>query len=87
MNPFRKFVALAAALALSLSAHLPVNADTCIDEDIEECYCADTGGYGYESCRKAPCIAPTIALATLALVAIVAVAVQNSGHGSGHCHD
>lgn len=73
----KKFLALATVAALLASA-TPMPAQT---------YCADTGGNCYADCRRAPCIAPAIALGTVALVAIIAVAVQNSGHGSGHCHD
>lgn len=52
----------------------------------QDYYCEDTGGYCYEDCRRAPCITPAIALGAVALVAIVAVAVQNSNNGSGHSH-
>lgn len=40
----------------------------------------DCGGNGYEQCRRAPSLAPAIALATVALIGIVAVAVQNNNH-------
>ena len=43
------------------------------------------GGNGYEQCRRAPSLAPAIALATVALIGIVAVAVQNNNHS--HSHD
>jgi hypothetical protein len=78
MKFIRKQIALVLSLALLASA-TPMSADP---------YRVDTGGFLYEDCRRAPCIAPAIALGTVALVAIIAVAVQNSGHGgSGHCHD
>lgn len=74
---FKKIFATLATVAL-LSASTLAHGDRC----------ADTGGYCYEDCRRAPCIAPAIALGTVLLVAIIAVAVQNSGHGgNGHCHD
>lgn len=47
---------------------------------------SDTGGCGYEECRQAPCLTPAIALGTIALVAIVAVALQDSHSSHGHCH-
>ncbi len=72
----KKFIALWLVLAsLCSSAHL--NAQE---------YSIDTGGYCYEDCRRAPCITPAIALGAVALVAIIAVAIQNSNNGSGHCH-
>lgn len=53
------------------------------------CYSSSTGGCGYVECRRAPCITPAVALGTIALVAIIAVAVQNSqgrgAHSHGHC--
>ena len=53
----------------------------------EEYYYADTGGCGYEECCRASCLAPAVALGTIALVAIIAVAVQNSNSGgSDHAH-
>lgn len=43
--------------------------------------------YGYEDSRDAPSLAPAIALGTVALVAIIAVALQD-GHGShSHAHN
>jgi hypothetical protein len=52
--------------------------------DAEE-YCADNGGCGYtESCRTSS-LAPAIALGTIAVAAIVAIAVQNTS-GHAHCH-
>lgn len=49
-------------------------------------FVADTGGYSYEDSRRAPAITPAIALGAVALVAIIAVAIQNSNNGSGHSH-
>jgi hypothetical protein len=51
-------------------------------------YLTDAGGYGYEQSRRIPSLAPAIALGTVAIVAIVAVACQNNGHSShSHSHD
>lgn len=41
-------------------------------------YVTDTGGYAYDESRAATNLAPAIALSTVAIVAIVALAVQNS---------
>ena len=51
-------------------------------------YCTEVAGCGYEECKSAPCLTPAIALGAIALVAIVAVAIQNSdkGHCHGHSH-
>jgi hypothetical protein len=49
----------------------------------DDCY--DTcGGCGYEECRRAPCIAPCVALGAIALAAIIAVAIQNSSCDHAH---
>lgn len=81
MKMFKKLVALATLAALiATSAH---------NLTAQE-YRTDCGGYGYEQCRRVPSLAPAIALGTIALVAIIAVAVQNSnhhGHHHGHAHD
>lgn len=49
-------------------------------------FCESTGGCGYEECRAATCLAPAIALSTVALLAIVAVIVQNRDSGNSHSH-
>jgi len=49
-------------------------------------YATDAGGYGYADSYTSPKLAPTIALGTIAVVAIIAVAVQNSRGHSGHGH-
>jgi len=48
--------------------------------------CYDAGGCGYEECRRCPSLAPAVALGTIAIVAIVAVVLQNSGGVSSHSH-
>jgi hypothetical protein len=53
----------------------------------QNCYSTSTGGCGYMECRRAPCITPAVALGTIALVAIIAVAVQNSSGRAGHAHN
>lgn len=48
-------------------------------------YCADNGGCGYTECCRTSSLAPAIALGTIAVAAIVAIAVQNTS-GHAHCH-
>jgi hypothetical protein len=48
-------------------------------------YCIDNGGCGYDACCRSSSLAPAIALGTIAAIAIVAVAVQNTS-GHAHCH-
>lgn len=46
-------------------------------------YVTDAGGYAYDESRAAVNLAPAIALGTIAIVGIIAIAVQNShGHSS-----
>lgn len=76
MIHLKKLVALIATAAMiGFSSHTVEAAE----------YVSDCGGCGYEECRQSPCLTPAIALGTIALVAIVAVALQDSHHGHG-CH-
>ena len=52
-------------------------------------YVTDTGGYAYDESRRATNLAPAIALSTVAVVGIIAIAVQNSHEHSSshHCHN
>lgn len=43
-------------------------------------YVTDTGGYAYDEARAVANLAPAIALSTVAIAGIIAIAVQNS-HG------
>lgn len=71
-----------ATLIFSILAGLPAQNLTAQE------YSTDAGGYGYEQSRRVPSLAPAIALGTVAIVAIIAVAVQNSGHSShSHSHN
>jgi hypothetical protein len=47
--------------------------------------CIDGGGCAYDACCRSSSLAPAIALGTIAVIAIVAVAVQNTS-GHSHCH-
>lgn len=71
----RKFFAVGALVAM-MSTAFTVQADE---------FCCDTGGDGYDQCSRSTSLAPAIALGTIALVAIIAVAVQNTS-GHSHCH-
>lgn len=84
MKGFNRLVAIFCALLMGFNGfHFSKNENSLQAAD----YVYDAGGCGYQQCRKAPCIAPAIALGTIALVAIIAVAIQNQGDNShGHCH-
>lgn len=74
MTRVKKLIFAMAALAMLSSTTLRA----------EEC-CVDQGGCGYDACCRSSSLAPAIALGTIALIAIVAVAVQNTS-GNAHCH-
>jgi hypothetical protein len=78
MKLLKRLVAAAtlAAMVLSTSSALVADQNNC-----------STGGYGYVESRRAPCVAPAIALGVIAAVAIVAICIQNSNNSHGHCHD
>lgn len=72
----KKLIVFSLLAATFFSSTTPVNAQE---------YCADNGGCGYLDCCRTSSLAPAIALGTIAIIAIVAVAVQNMS-GSAHCH-
>ncbi|CDZ80313.1 hypothetical protein BN1013_00823 [Candidatus Rubidus massiliensis] len=76
MKKRNKFFALATLVAMLASASVGA----------QEEFFDSTGGYGYQESRTAPSIAPAIALGTIAIVAIIAVAVQNRSHHGSHSH-
>ena len=73
MSLFKKLVALATLSALLGVSGRPLEAVS---------YVTDTGGYAYDESRAATNLAPAIALGTVAVVGIIAIAVQNSHHHS-----
>jgi hypothetical protein len=75
MKTFKKFTTLAVAAALFCTSTSSLEAQACY-----------TGGCGYQECRTCPSMTPAIALGAIALVAIIAVAVQNTSNKHGHCH-
>lgn len=78
MNNFKKTLTSTLLMAMIGSSANSINAQE---------WRTDTGGCGYSECCTCPSLAPAIALGTIALVAIVAVAVQNSHSGASHGHD
>lgn len=77
MKSLRKYIALLMAAAMMLVTVSKVEAAE---------YVTDCGGCGYNECRKCPSIAPAVALGTIALVAIIAVALQNQSNSHSHNH-
>lgn len=79
MNSVKGIIALVAILAMLGFSSQPLDAQCA--------YVTDTGGYAYDECRAVTNLAPAIALGTVAIVAIIALAVQNSHHSSSsHSH-
>lgn len=82
MKYVKKIMFIAAAMAMMSSSISSLQADdACPTTD----YCVDNGGCGFDACCRSSSLAPAIALGTIALIAIVAVAVQNTS-GHSHCH-
>lgn len=79
MSFINRLVAITTASALFVLSSLPLEAVS---------YVTDTGGYAYDESRAATNLAPAIALGTVAIVGIIAIAVQNSHdhHSSSSCH-
>lgn len=75
----KKMVSLALFAAMMSTAGNGLHAD--------EAYVVDAGGGGYEESSRAASLAPAIALGAIAIVAIIAVAVQNTSGHSSHSHD
>jgi hypothetical protein len=69
MSMFKKMIALATITAMMGISLQQLEAVT---------YVTDTGGYAYDESRAATNYAPAIALGTVAIVGIIAIAVQNS---------
>lgn len=78
MKALKKLI-VSAVMAAMIVTTSGANAAPCYEQ---------AGGCGYEECRRAPCIAPAVALGAIALAAIIAVAIQNSncGHSHSNCH-
>ena len=69
MLMIKKTIALAALFAMLIPVSKSLEAVA---------YVTDTGGYAYDESRAATNLAPAIALGTVAIVGIIAIAVQNS---------
>ncbi len=78
MKTLKRLVAAATLFVIVASSASSLNAQE---------YTTDTGGYGYEQGRRAPSIAPAVALGAIALAAIIAIAVQNDNHHHSHGHN
>jgi hypothetical protein len=78
----RKLICLATILTMLGTSTSSLQADDCAP--VDNC-CVNNGGCGYDACCRSSSLAPAIALGTIALIAIVAVAVQNTS-GHTHCH-
>jgi hypothetical protein len=76
MTLAKKLMFLVTTFALLASSSNSLQADE---------FCVDNGGCGFNACCRSSSLAPAIALGTIALIAIVAVAVQNTS-GHAHCH-
>jgi len=76
MKSLRKLLALSLFFATLCSSSMNLQA---------EVSCIDNGGCAYEEACRTSSLAPAIALGAIALIAIIAVAVQNTS-GSSHCH-
>lgn len=74
MKNLKKLIASAALLAMAATSPNPAEA-----ANYNDC-----GGCGYNQSRGSCCMTPAIVLGTIAVLAIIAVAVGNSQ--SGHCH-
>ncbi len=78
MSLIKKMIAFSTLVAMMAILVQPLEAVT---------YVTDTGGCAYDESRAAVNLAPAIALGTVAVVAIIAIAVQNSHHhSSSHAH-
>lgn len=76
MRSLRKFLVLTLFLATLCSSSNHLQAEVA---------CIDNGGCAYEEACRTSSLAPAIALGAIALIAIIAVAVQNTS-GHSHCH-
>jgi hypothetical protein len=80
MKTLKKIVASATLMAMFAST-------AALSAQDEVMYADNVGGCGYNEGRTCSQLAPAIALATIGVVAIIAVAVQNRSHsGHGHSH-
>lgn len=80
MKSLKRLVVLATFMLAALTSEYKADAAE---------YCSTVAGCGYQECCAAPCLTPSIALATVGLAAIILVALQHShgqtGHNHSHC--
>jgi uncharacterized membrane protein YjgN (DUF898 family) len=77
MQTLKKFVLLVALFVFFFTHSSRLQAAT---------YVTDTGGYAYDQSRAGTNLAAAIALGTVAVVGIIAIAVQNTHDSSSSCH-
>lgn len=77
MKNFKRFVAAATLFILLATTADNINAQQ---------YYVDTGGEGYYTTSQVPALTTEIALGTVAVVAIVAIAIRHGSHGHSHGH-
>ncbi len=77
MSLFKKLTTLILIIAFSSCSLPQLEAVT---------YVTDTGGYAWDESRAATNLAPAVALGTVAIVGIIAIAVQNSHDHSSSGH-
>lgn len=79
----RQFIASVTTAVIFLAASINV-----LHADDNVCYPMEDSGYAFENCSTAPCVSPSLALGTVALVAVIGVVVHNRkhSHGSHHWH-
>lgn len=73
MKKFKKVLAIVTALTMMLGASVSLPAK-------EECNCECEGPCGYADCCNAFSISPIMAFGAIALIAAVAITVQNSNN-------
>lgn len=78
----RKVKKMIAAATLCIMASSAFSSDLAAQE-----YCTSTGGCGYEDSISTPSLVPYIALGTVLIIAIIAIAVRHHGHHhNNHAH-
>ena len=75
MNSLNKLIVIATTASLIGSS--------CQCLEAQDYFASNLGGFGYEESRDAPSMFPALVLGTVALGAIIAVALQDSHHGHG----
>lgn len=84
MKSFRQVITvLSTAAMISLSS---TSLEACFVYDIDGCGYFDDDCCGYADCRECYSLAPAIAIGTLAIAAIIAIAVKDPHGAHSHSH-